>query len=70
MNKVTTEIKEGIIHQLQNLKWVDGDTGDIGNEVGISLAKTLQVFKKLNEEEIDAFISGLKHGVSLINGSH
>jgi len=70
MNKVTSEIKESIIHQLQNLKWVDGDTGDIGNEVGIALAKTLQVFKNLNKEEVDAFISGIKHGVSLIDGSH
>ncbi len=70
MNRITSEIKEGIIFQLQRISWVDGDIGDIGNEVGIALAKTLQVFKKLNEDEIDAFISGIKHGVSLIDGSH
>jgi hypothetical protein len=44
------------------------DLSDIGNEIGIALGKTV------NEDklgyEIDSLIAGIKHGISLRNGTH
>ena len=38
-----------------------GDLSDLGNEIGIVIG---------NEKNINEFISGLKHGISLSNGTH
>jgi len=47
--------------------WYEGDVSDFGNEVGHSLGR---VIENLTEEQIRDFISGLKHGISLTNGTH
>ena len=43
------------------------DISDIGNEVGFGIGSILE---NMTEEEINDFISGFKHGVSLTNGTH
>ena len=42
-----------------------GDISDIGNEVGIAIANYLD-----KDNTIEDFISGLRHGVSLVDGTH
>jgi hypothetical protein len=42
-----------------------GDMSDFGNEVGIVVG---QFFK--SKEDIEDFITGLRHGVSLADGTH
>ena len=45
----------------------DGDMADFGNEVGYAVGTIIQ---NMNEEQISDFITGLKHGISLTNGTH
>jgi len=58
------KIKQGIIYRLGNIGY-DGDLSDMGNEIGIIIAK---YFDK--ENTVDDFIHGLKHGISLTDGTH
>jgi hypothetical protein len=51
--------------QLENINYPYVDVSDIGNEIGIALGKYLS-----SEEELKDFIAGLKHGISLTNGTH
>ena len=44
-----------------------GDLSDIGNEIGYAVGMTIE---NMTQEQIDAFITGFKHGVSLTNGTH
>ena len=62
-----TEISRGLSEHLSNLKYDNGDLSDIGNEIGFSLGTLL---KDMTKEEINCFIMGFKHGVSLTNGTH
>jgi len=61
--KTTNKISE----HLNNLKNYNGDISDIGNEVGHAIGKILE---NMTEDEINSFITGFKHGVSLTNGTH
>lgn len=45
----------------------EGDLSDIGNEIGYILGN---IIPNMTQEEIDTFITGFKHGVSLTNGTH
>lgn len=56
-----------ISEHLKNLSYANGDISDIGNEVGYSIGMSLE---NMTEDEIDSFISGFRHGVSLTNGTH
>ncbi len=56
-----------ISDHLKNLSYSNGDISDIGNEVGYSIGMSLE---NMTEDEIDSFISGFRHGVSLTNGTH
>lgn len=58
------EINKEIVDTLSNIKY-DGDLSDIGNEIGIIIAK---YFDEVND--LDSFIFGVKHGVSLTDGTH
>src|SRR5574343_649458 len=40
------------------------DSGDVGNLVGYAIAQ------HLSKDEIQSFVHGLEHGISLITGSH
>lgn len=53
--------------KLPAIPYDNGDISDIGNEVGIAVGSILSNF---SEEEINDFISGFRHGVSLTNGTH
>jgi hypothetical protein len=59
-----TKVKTGLIYQLGEIRY-DGDLSDIGNEIGIVIAKYFD-----EENTVDDFIHGLKHGISLTDGTH
>lgn len=66
MNKFE-QIKLDLIDNLSKVKY-KGDLSDIGNEIGIIIGKYLS-----DDElgyDLDDFISGLEHGISLIDGTH
>ena len=60
-----TYILNRIKTQLDNVNYDNGDISDIGNEIGVAICEHLST-----EEELNDFISGLKHGISLKNGTH
>jgi hypothetical protein len=60
-----TYILNRIKTQLDNVNYDNGDISDIGNEIGVAIGEHLST-----EEELNDFISGLKHGISLKNGTH
>jgi len=62
-NKVIKELGEN----LTKIEYNNGDVSDIGNEVGYILGNLL---KNMSEKEINEFIFGFRHGVSLTNGTH
>jgi hypothetical protein len=66
----TSTILEQILNEFEKHK-VEinyiGDISDLGNEVGFILGR---VYNKMTQEEIDDFVIGFKHGVSLTNGEH
>ena len=45
----------------------EGDLSDCGNEIGYTVGKR---YKNMTEEEIEDFITGIGHGISLTNGTH
>ena len=55
-------IIKDIVEKFSNVKYI-GDIGDVGNEIGI-------VIGKYTEDEISEFMMGLRHGISLTDGSH
>ena len=61
------KVKKKIIDQLNNVEY-EGDLSDIGNEIGIAIGEF--VTKDEMGYEVDDFIHGVKHGVSLIDGTH
>ena len=70
MNKFE-QIKKDIIDRLNNLNYNDGDLTDLGNEIGVAIGKyTIEKNADENGLDKDAFICGLDHGVSLIDGTH
>ena len=44
-----------------------GDMSDFGNEIGYCIGK---VMLDMNEKEINEFVIGLRHGISLTNETH
>ena len=45
----------------------EGDLGDIGNAIGIAIGDHISGDMGF---ELSDFISGIKHGVSLVDGTH
>jgi hypothetical protein len=65
-SKVMDQIlKEFELHK-SDIDYV-GDISDLGNEVGFIVGR---VFNKMTDSEINDFIIGFSHGVSLTNGTH
>ena len=58
--KILKEISEN----LNNVAYEYGDYSDIGNEIGIVLGKTI------TKDELEDFLTGLRHGISLSDGTH
>jgi hypothetical protein len=59
--KIMKEIRK----QLKSVEY-SGDISDIGNEIGIVLGKHI----KDDNLDLRLFTFGIKHGVSLSNGTH
>jgi hypothetical protein len=58
---------EILINEIKSSKYYNGDLSDLGNDIGILVGKYLS--DDLGFEEYD-FISGIKHGISISNGTH
>jgi hypothetical protein len=50
-----------------NVTIYEGDLSDCGNEIGYIVGRK---YKNMTEGEIEDFISGIRHGISLTNGTH
>ena len=59
------KIVEEVILQLANMEYHDGDISDLGNEIGIAIGTQLD-----KDNTIEDFIMGVRHGVSLVDGTH
>jgi hypothetical protein len=62
LNWITNSLKE-----YANRMNYTGDLSDCGNEIGIIVGER---YKNITEDDIQNFISGIKHGISLTNGTH
>ena len=60
-----TQILNRIKTQLDNVNYDNGDVSDVGNEIGIVLGEVITT-----ESELQDFITGIRHGMSLTNGTH
>lgn len=72
MEKLSREIKfeevlDQVVNNFKEIKYNNGDISDLGNEVGYAIGTVLP---NMTEEEIKDFIFGIKHGISLTNGTH
>lgn len=71
VHKTTADIVYNlIIETLQNEVYRNNkstDISDLGNEFGISLGKAIP---NITEDQINDFMVGLRHGISLTNGTH
>jgi hypothetical protein len=61
------KVIHNIIVQLETVSY-KGDLSDIGNEIGVAIGKYIE--KDKIGYELSDFIAGVKHGVSLIDGTH
>lgn len=62
--EVCTELSQ----RLSNIPYDNGDMSDVGNEIGIIIAKYFN--NGGNGWDVDSFITGLRHGISLTDESH
>jgi len=62
--KILTELSE----KLTNVSYDNGDLSDVGNEIGIIVGEWIDENKMGYEK--DSFISGIRHGISLTDGTH
>jgi hypothetical protein len=63
------DIASELIEHLQKSSIPQGsDLGDLGNEIGILVGKYTD--KNKLGYELESFIAGIKHGVSLTKGTH
>jgi len=59
------DITSELIEHLQKSRIPQGsDLADLGNEIGILVGKYTQ------GDDLDSFIAGIRHGVSLTDGTH
>lgn len=77
MKRKESQLKESIAEtilliakELENRKMQRsyyGDVSDLGNEIGYGVGNVL---KDMTETETNDFIHGIRHGISLTNGTH
>ena len=63
MNWIANKLKENAIN---NIKY-EGDISDLGNEIGYCVGLCID---DMNDAQIKDFIHGIRHGISLTNGTH
>lgn len=69
IKKISKEISKGLIALDRRFDDdVKLDLSDFGNEIGFLIGK--HISKKKMGYSLDDFIAGIKHGVSLVDGSH
>lgn len=64
--KIFQDLLEDLKKREKEINYI-GDISDMGNELGISVGK---LYPEMNQQEIDDLIHGIKHGISLTNGTH
>ena len=62
LNYIANTLKESV----NRMEYI-GDISDLGNEIGITVGNA---YENTTEENINDFIFGFRHGVSLTNGTH
>ena len=67
------KIKNNIAQHLANVDYgnnlsAECDLSDIGNEIGIAIGKYIK--KRKTGYTKDDFIHGIRHGISLVDGTH
>ena len=62
LNYIANTLKEAV-----NRIEYTGDMSDLGNEIGITVG---HAYENMTEENINDFIFGFRHGISLTNGTH
>ena len=67
--KITENIIFDIFKRLVEFDESNVDLSDIGNEIGIAVGENILNVKKLGFD-VDSFINGFKHGISLTDGTH
>lgn len=55
------------LKEQSEMMYYTGDLSDCGNEIGIMVGSR---YDNLTQEEIDELIVGIRHGISLTNGTH
>lgn len=58
-----THILNQIKEHVEKVQYENGDLSDIGNELGVVLGRYIET-----EEEFKDLVTGLRHGISSING--
>lgn len=65
------QLVNGVLLQLHDVNWKTsghGDLSDLGNEIGIAIGEH---YKALGQSpNLYDFVRGLKHGISLTDGTH
>ena len=64
--KVLENLIEDLKERQKEINYI-GDISDLGNELGVCVGK---LYLNMNPIEIEEFIHGFRHGVSLTNGTH
>ena len=64
--KVLENLIEDLKERQKEINYI-GDISDMGNEIGISVGK---LYPEMNQQEIEDLIHGIRHGISLTNGTH
>ena len=64
--KVLENLIEDLKERQKEINYI-GDMSDMGNEIGVSVGK---IYPNMNPVEIEDLIHGIRHGISLTNGTH
>ena len=72
MNEEFKKAREEVLNQLESAEFMETlelkcDLGDIGNEIGIAISKHFSEESGFNK---NSFIAGIRHGISLTDGTH
>lgn len=66
-DEIKKEILDAINAQFYDMKYSWYDESDIGNEIGVAIGRSRHLFPSFDKE---AFIEGIRHGLSLEDGTH
>lgn len=66
LGDVVAQISLSLSERLFEIKY-NGDVSDLGNEIGYTVGN---IVKDMTEQETTDFIHGIRHGISLTNGTH